>query len=231
MLILAGSPIVRAAQTGTETAAAIVQKMLKAYAEVSSYEDEGVTLSYDPDKAEPNEIVFATFFRRADYFRFEWTSHHPYPPLRHLKTYAVTWSDAAGVHTFRQPPNSTSTLRDDGNMSRAIAGATGVSRGSAHHVLRLLSTGVGGFAINELESLAVVGTDKIEGTSCYQLAGKHPRGNLYQVWVGTTDYLIRRIRRPNSASGNDQEETRRNIRINHPIPDAIFDPLRAKRTM
>jgi len=218
----------------TETAATIVERMLKAYADAASYQDEGVTLSRNPAKPEPDEIVFATYFRRQDYFRFDWTRHHPYPPLRHLKTYAVVWSDAAGSHSFRKPPSSTgpglpSELKDVENMGMAIAGATGVSHGAAHHVLRLLSSKVGGFSLGQLESPTLVGTEEIEGTPCYHLTGNHRRGGSpYELWVGKTDYLIRKISRQNGASGNLQEETRRNIRINQPIPDSVFDPLREK---
>jgi outer membrane lipoprotein-sorting protein len=219
-----------------ETADSIMQKMVKTYGDASSYQDEGVTLSHDPAKPGPDQILFATLFKRPNLFRFDWTSHHPYPPLRHLKTYAVTWADGTGIYTYRQPPTPASgstspalatTLRDEPNMSSAIAGATGVSRGSSHHILRLLSVDVSGFAMSELKSLTLAGTDEIEGMTCYHLTGTHPRGGTIRFWVGKSDFLIRRIIRTTSASGNEQEEIRRNVRINHAIPNDSFDPMRA----
>lgn len=219
-----------------ETVDSIMRKMVKAYADASSYQDEGVTLSHDPAKPGPDQILFATLFKRPTLFRFDWTSHHPHPPLRHLKTYAVTWADGTGIYTYRQPPTPASgttspalatTLRDEPSMRSAIAGATGVSRSSAHHVLRLLSADVSGFAISQLQSPALAGTDEIEGVTCYHLTGTHPRGGTIRFWVGKSDFLIRRIIRTNDASGNEQEEIRRNIRINHVIPNEAFDPMRA----
>jgi hypothetical protein len=87
MTLSAGEPV------AAETADSIMRKMVKAYGDASSYQDEGVTLSHDPAKPGPDQILFATLFKRPNFFRFDWTSHHPHPPLRHLKTYAVTWAD------------------------------------------------------------------------------------------------------------------------------------------
>jgi outer membrane lipoprotein-sorting protein len=233
MRLAAPARLCAAETVAVETADSILRKMLKAYGDASSYKDEGVTLTHDPAKPGPDQIVFTTLFKRPNSFRFDWTREHPHPPLRHLKTYSVIWSDGKGVYTYRQPPATSSgttlpsgatTLREEKSMGSAIAGATGVSRASSHHVLRLLSPDVGGFALTQLESVTLVGTAEFEGLACFSLTGRHPRGGTIRFWVGKSDFLIRRIIRTNGASGNEQEEIRRNVQVNVSISDDRFDP-------
>jgi len=203
----------------------ILGHMIEAYATVQSYSDSGVVLIHLPQLDSPSETTFETVFARPNLFRFTWVARHPYPPLSHQELRSVIWSD--GTRAFErygrayatEPlPGKTQTSK---SLRLAIAGATGVSGGSAHTVPRLLMPEIGGFSLGELQSPSIVGTEDIDGTNCYHIRGNHPLGPI-DVWLGSSDYLIRKVQE--RLSGILSEERRRNIRINETIPAAKFLP-------
>lgn len=81
---------------------------------------------------------------------------------------------------------------------------------------------IGGFSLEELQSPLIVGTEDIDGAHCYHIRGNHPRGGAIDVWLGTSDYLIRIIQE--QISDTLSQELRRDIRINEPIPAGKFLP-------
>jgi hypothetical protein len=152
------------------TALDVLRAMSSRYAAMRSYQDRGIVLTKSPDHADTNETIFATAFRRPDRFRFEWTTHHPYPPLRHLRTRHVIWNDCQGTFYFN---DLRPAVEPQASLRLAIAGATGVSRGSAHTVPALLIPEVGGFTLPQLQRLTLA-HDQCEGTRCYRITGHHP---------------------------------------------------------
>jgi outer membrane lipoprotein-sorting protein len=213
----------------SDTAETILQKMAQAYRAVTSYQDQGVSLTLDPSKPSPDEINFKTFFARPNLMRFEWTSHHPYPPLRHLVTFSATWSNGTSAFTYTERPNASSgdregDMRQNDNLAQGIAGATGVSRGAAHQIPVLLLPELGGFALHQIKSPTLVGLEPFDGTDCFRVRGAHPRSNgTYELWIGQKDYLIRRIVSVVRPGANEQEEIHRDIRIDRDIPRDTFE--------
>lgn len=200
-----------------KTAAGILVEMAAAYASLSSYMDNGVVLTHDTRKSSPDEIKFTTIFRRPQFFRFEWESHHPYEPLRHIVRRTVVWSNDKGA--FRVFLGNF----EERALERSIAGAAGVSRGAAHHIPRLLlPKQIDGFALSELVDATLVGEETFEGILCYRIDAKHPRGREYRLWLGKADLMLRRLYRPD-ATGADAEEIRRNIRVNAELPRDVFE--------
>ena len=111
------------------------------YAGMRCYQDRGMVLTTFAGALHANEVSFATYFRRPNYFRFEWSTHHPYEGLRHIRTHRVLWSIKKGVFLYS---SRTDSIEQKKSISLAIAGATGVSSGSAQRVLSLLMPEIGG---------------------------------------------------------------------------------------
>jgi hypothetical protein len=110
-----------------------------------------------------------------------------------------------------------------------------VSNGASYHVPRQL---VGPFwenyfSLAGLSEPQLVGESEIEGTLCFSIKGLHPSGSPYEVWIGKSDFLVRKIktvsplsfptrteRRPGESAA--LEEIHRDIRINSSISEEVF---------
>lgn len=187
---------------------ALLRQVASVYAAALTYEDTGVVLTHRTDGETPDEILFRTSFTRPNRLRFEWTRHHPYPPLRHKKNHAVIEPGPKGFQMLKDGE----TVRESSDLNTCVAGATGVSRGSAHHIPRLLISEIEGFSLANLSDVRLNGEELFEGVPCRRLQGNHPRGSKYELWIGQTDHLIRRIVR-DGAGSSPSEEIRRDIRI------------------
>jgi outer membrane lipoprotein-sorting protein len=102
-----------------------------------------------------------------------------------------------------------------------IAGATGVSLGSAATVPSLLLKNIAGFSPADLERISLKGQERFEDEDCFVLEGFHPTSEPWRLWVGKRDFLLRKIR-TGLPGGESQEEIHRDIRINEPIPEETF---------
>jgi len=71
----------------------------------------------------------------------------------------------------------------------------------------------------------LVGEEVFEGVLCYHIKGAHPNGEIYELWIGKSDLLLRKVRQVTKDSNNirTEEEIRRNIHVNEPIANALFD--------
>jgi hypothetical protein len=198
----------------------ILGHVARAYGNVTAYQDSGVVLIHDPRKEQPDEIHFQMLYLRPDRLRFDWVRHHPYPPLRHIKTLSSIRPDSQGAHLSQLGDSKPKTV----TLNLAVAGATGVSRGSAHHIPRLLTPTITGFSLLDLADVTLLGEEVFEGVRCYRLEGRHPRGGVYELYIGMDDYFIRRIARENAGT-SFTEEIHRNIRINGDVvPLPTNDP-------
>jgi len=191
--------------------------MKEKYAAMQSYQDRGVVRTKFPGKPKADEVMFATFFRRPDRFRFEWTTHHPYSGLRQVKIHRVIWSDGTGAFLYSDRDGK---VEKEESLRRAIAGATGVSHGAAHTVSPLLMAEIGGFILPELQRLTL-NDAACDGLPCYRIDGYHPHGDLYQVFVSVLDLVIRRVSEPDCVSVAS-DEFRRDIRVDEPIDEDTF---------
>lgn len=191
--------------------------MTERYTSMQSYQDCGAVRVYSRLLPLTIDLTFQTYFVRPDLFRFEW--HSQSRLLRWsdgFRHYAAIWSNGDSVYTYW----NTRGLREERSLKSAVAGATGISHGSAHTVYRLLNNKVGGFTFTELQQLSKLHGQKFEGTPCHTIRGRHPRGGTYKLWIGKEDLLIRKVR---STSGIFiQEETRQEIRVNSLIPGTTF---------
>lgn len=213
------TPVVRS-QT-KPTAQVLLDQMAAKYSRLTSYQDEGIMkTTFDEETGGRIEkLPFKTAFKRPNLFRFEWTDYF----LTKLGRKRVVWSNGKESFTYWEPD----TYEKEETLGRAIGGATGISSGSAHTVSRMLlgDAEVGGFTWTELNNTSVLEETVFEGVLCYHIKGTHPRGIIYELWIGKSDLLLRKVQHETKDAGTVtiEEEVRRNIRVNEQIATAFFN--------
>jgi hypothetical protein len=155
---------------------------------------------------------FSTYFARPEFYRFQWKVNDETDSGWH-----VIWT--AGNYFSTLNANGDREFEIDGRIT--IARAAAVTRGASQTVAALLSGTVRGFRVSEMEQVSLVKQVKFEGEDCYVVRGHHPLGLAIDVWIGKSDFLLRKIRQVN-GDGSYQEEIRRNIKIDVPLPSKIF---------
>jgi outer membrane lipoprotein-sorting protein len=196
------------------TAQQILDKMAITYATCQSYRDSGVvTNDFGPHSAGehfPRHIdvkPFRTAFVRPDQFRFEYddaTLERPY----------IVWAKGSEVRTwwYIKPGVEKSSSLDLG-----IAGATGVSSGSAHTIpMLLLPDRLTGAKLSAMTDLTRLPDESLDGTPCFKLQGKYGFGNQPRaVWFEKATFLLRRIA---GQSGLNKSTTDYRPEVNKEIP-------------
>lgn len=243
-------------------AAGILRMSRARYAELTSYRDSGEVeyrlrdiwadlppevRAFAPNLKDepPNVIRFRSWFRRPRELRFEWITHHPYPPLRHLESFHAIWVGPAGA--FARMSFDKATWSCSRGLEEAVAAATGVSMGSACHFATFFVSGYGIAAPLEQLPVEGVGEVEVEGVACWQVTTRQAvrtpeskasqektlseegwkpeevakflvdRQRIQTLSIGKADLLVRRIQ------VGDHVETRRNIQANVDLPDDLFD--------
>lgn len=197
----------------------ILRKMAQKYADCSSYQDTGVveTVYHKEGGERVDKMPFKLYFKRPDLFRFEWTDYFPWKDGRAR----IVWSSGKETFTYWEPDR----YEKEDSLGLGVAGATGVSRGAAHTIPRLLTGAVGGFALTNLTDLSLVGEERFEDVLCYHVNGKHPSGKIFELWIGKEDFLVRKVKTKSNFPTfyAIQEEIHRNIQINQPVANDVFD--------
>lgn len=186
------------------------------YATLQSYSDEGMVRRRAWSAAP--ECWFNTHSAQGK-FRFQFTTPHPHRKLRHVLSECVVGTDGVMPYFWNRHYSEAPTLDREERMEIVIAGATGISRGSAHTIGSLLLKDIGGFScFRDLRRPRFRQMQDWDSVPCYRVSGLHPSGHRYTLWIGQHDLLLRRILRHE----RNREELRRNIRINEPIPEETF---------
>jgi hypothetical protein len=195
----------------------ILNELRERYATLTSYQDVGVVLSQLPGLEAINETTFLTCFTRPNRFRFDWNSHHPYPPLRDVRRYHRLWQNANGVFSHYHWAAEPKQVSDIG---RAISGAKGVSGGSSYTIPRMLTGTTGEFASDFLTVQAI--TDgETEGLPCRCVIAVDSRKRPHRLYVGRDDLLLYRIS-CSVMDGSTSDEIHREIRVDLKIGEEIF---------
>jgi outer membrane lipoprotein-sorting protein len=211
--------VVVVSQTQAPAPQEIIKKMAERYAALSSYQDSGVvqTVTEGPLARRGTDIGFKTHFTRPNKLRFEWLD---YSSVSTAEKNAV-WSD--GTKSFSYYSWTPDVVEMKENLSLALAGATGISRGSAHTVPQLLMEEIGGFSLTELTTLTLKKREVFEGEDCYVIEGFHPNGKAWQLWISTRDLLLRKFRSP-SLEDEFTEEIHREIKVGDKIAEETYQP-------
>jgi len=215
----------------SKVAKSILQKSGARYATVSSYQDSGV-VEVTPKDAQKSitRIQFDTYFVRPDLLSFEWIEQSNSDATRN-----IVWLNGKEISTYQAP-----NVLKRGEPSGLVA-ATVQSEGAAQSIPRLL-TGVGGFALTDLDELTLQQEGQFEGRSCYVIKGKHqvptttyaPYPKVQstgkeelasiELWIDKSNYVILKIRTTITFDSTVIEESHRAIKLNASIPDEIFKP-------
>jgi hypothetical protein len=181
----------------------IMDQMISVYANCNTYVDEGEvrTVFHQPNGKRTVSKPFSTAFVRPSEFRFEfkdrrgedeWNSYIIWKGADSVKTW---WSIKPGIATAP-------------NLSLALAGATGVSGGSASTVPTLLMPEMAmGNRIKSLSDLTLIGEEEVNGSTAYKIEGKDFRKNALTIWVNRDTLLIVKIHQRNKFPTFETETT------------------------
>jgi hypothetical protein len=202
------------AQSGTEKsnpagAQEIVQRMADSYKSLSAYRDEGTVVVALPGGS--SEVKFKTEYDRKSGLQFEYISHHPYPPLKHLITTTRIYPEGGVYKLWTQYPTQEPTIESRESLSLAVATITGTSKGSAAGVVPMIDPdalkGWGASAIRA-KNLTLIAEEMLGDVNCYVVTGNMPGdGSQVTLWIGKADFLLRRTK--GSIGKFEQEENRK----------------------
>jgi len=205
-------------QNAREFLNAVVQH----YRQLASYSDTGK--SHRPNCRRERLCEFRTDYRAPDNFRFEFASPHPSRRLRSHRARVVVGTYYAKPYFFDQSYWGETTMEAPDSLGLAVAGATGISSGTAHTIGALLFAEVGGFTLMDLRRPRFRKDRLVDGVRCKAISGMHPRGGRFTAWFGAEDLLLRRVVRLRFRS----EELRTNVSSGHVLPDELFGPPRVE---
>lgn len=205
-------------QQKTLTAAAILNRAARNYAGFSSYQDVGtVETTYDEGMSGHIErMPFKIYFTRPNLFRFEWTDFSSYKDGRTN----VVWSNGKESFSYWEPDRH----EKEESLGMGIAGASGVSSGSAQTIPYLLMAQMSGFNLTKLTKLSLVGTETFDDELCYRINGRS-LGSMYEIWISKRDFLVRKVRTRIKFDTylSTKEEIHRAVKVNAPIAREVFN--------
>ncbi len=194
----------------------ILKKTQEAYANCKSYMDTGYvrTVFMDKNGKETNirKLIFSTSYVRPDKFRFEYGERI----ADETQGVYIIWKNGEKLKTYwslkgEQIPES---------LSMAIAGATGVSGGSAHTIPRLLIAEVKGKLVTLVQNPVLLNESRDDnGVMCYLIKLDKNR----TIWIQKETFLISRIQEFSEFDTfNTKSVTAYNPEVNVNIPDKYF---------
>ncbi len=169
------------------TAKELLSRMVAQYADCSTYYDSGMvrTVFFQDNGERVVEKPFSTAFVRPDRFRFE------YEAAMHGKVHHyIIWREGAEIRTWwdLDPGIKTPT-----SFSLALAGATGVSGGSAHTVPRMLvSKDTSGATLSYLGDPQRLEDEACGEEQCFRIQGMYVNTPM-TLWLDHATFLLRRI--------------------------------------
>ncbi len=210
-----------------EDAASILRASEAAYAKLQTYQDVGVVRT-----TVGGDVSFDTAFVRPWRFRFAWTAGHPFILLRCMGITGIVRADGPRVTMWRKVFGDEPTEKVEPSLAVAVAGATGVSMGSAHTIATLLMPHLWdeepfGASVLALSSPRLLDDQPIDRTPCRHLAGLSSRGDPMELWIGTEDHLLRRF--DVTLGDFSFSEIHRELRVDAPVAAATFAALDVRR--
>jgi outer membrane lipoprotein-sorting protein len=175
-----------------ETAKGILAEMATAYSSCKSYQDKGrVQITFvEPKGNRTQEIRFWTAFVRPDHFRFEYIDRDFFNKERCF----IIWKEGFAVRAWwdLQPG-----IKSPQSLELALAGATGVSNGSAHTIpALLLPDEVGGKKLTDLRDPELAPDATISGEECYVIKGHFlakDKQVATTIWICKHSHLVLQI--------------------------------------
>ena len=211
----------------TPTAKQILDRMVKVYTSCQSYRDSGMvkTLFILSDGNRAVEKPFTTAFVRPGRFRFEYKEKRGNQEYRYL-----VWANGKDVRTWW---DITPGIKRPDSLGLALAGATGVSGGSARRIPALLiSDPIGaGWDMRNLRNVKRLEDAKAENADCFRIQGETGISGQGPVTllIDKSTFLVRRLdQQTKFGNFRTEETTTYEPVVNGEIPDKMleFDPAK-----
>lgn len=192
----------------------ILDRMAKTYSHCASYSDSGcaTTVFFEGGRKRTVLKPFATAFIRPDRFRFEY-----YEKVNDDKRGRyIVWARGKDVRTWWEIRPG---VEKEKSLGLALAGATGVSGGSAHTIPGLLMPKeVGGRLLTTIEKSKRVEDAKLDNVDCYRIKGRYG-GSPMTLWIDKRTHLVRRIdTRTKFDNFRTEETTTYAPSVDEPVP-------------
>jgi len=165
--------------------------VLARYRKLRRYKDSGHVRSLKGTRE--TSVEFTTSFRRQSHFTFRFHSPHPYPPLRHRVTRHTVGQDSTSPFFTRCSYDGTEKAERGESLEMYVAGATGISRGSAYTIGALLFETVGPSELRRMRKLRTLKGKVLDGVPCVGLQGTLPVAGRVTAFVGAKDRLLREL--------------------------------------
>lgn len=239
-LATATLPVRAADDPATPSAADIVKQSLAKYASLTSYSDEGATVS-TLGKTIAKSYLFTLKLARTNLYQIVWRQAGDIS--------GATWSAGNGDFLWLGRGFELKKCKD---RETALASATGISGGVAANLAgTFFNMGWGGLLRAHQADFTRAPDDKVSDVDCFVLTHE-ANGRANTVWIGKQDFLIRQIETDTGAKvvraaleaqaknnpqiralldSNDPQvsedvksvETHRNLVINPPLQPANLD--------
>jgi hypothetical protein len=206
--------------TNASGAYKLLEDVVSSYAAMTAYSDAGVVTRSSNESGSAFRTHFSTLFKRPSFFRFDFSRPHPYSPLSHIVTRHAIGFDGSAAYSVTKRHEQSTEVRAKTSLDQAVAGATGISSGSAHTIGRLLIAEVTGVSILDLADAQLNDDVALNGVVCYSVAARHPKGGMRELWIEKPTLLIRRVWTKHTEGSS--EEARDSVRVNQSIDDASF---------
>ncbi len=201
----------------TDDASSTIERTRAAYAAPRSRRDTG---SAGVDSSD--DTVFATVFVRPDRMRLLCSES-----FSGSKSRSVPVADGHRVTTSLGDFRGGSTTSVQPSLATGIAGATGMSLGTARTIATLLlptlrvEGEVSGTSVLALSSPRLLADESVDRVRCRPVTGSGVRHRV-DLWIGVEDHLVRRM--DTVMQESVFREVHRDIRIDEPIDDTLFSP-------
>lgn len=172
-------------------ARAYLEAVYARYRSLDAYSDTGLTRSLG--SRYPRLCTFDTKYLRPSLFRFQFESPHPNIRRRYSFSRCVVGHDGKAPYLYSHYYSGPADVERSESLDFAIAGATGISGGTAHTIAALLFGEVSGFTLLDLHRIRFRRSRAIGGVQCVCISGLHPRGGRWSAWFGAEDMLLRRL--------------------------------------
>lgn len=186
------------------------------YRAIASYSDVGVVRP--TWKSDPLSCWFETQYEGPSSFRFQFIRPHPYRKLRHLLTKYIAGCDGNTAYFVTEQRGQSPKVESQESLEMAVAGATGISQGTAHTIGSLLLECVGGASLSVLQRPRFRSARSFDGVACYRVSGVFPHIGRFTLWVGMQDLLLRKV----ANHRHRKEEVRFRIEVNKPMNPDVF---------
>jgi hypothetical protein len=172
-----------------ESAKEIVKALLATYRELKSYQDTGVVTTVfhrGDDEIHTTERPFQIAWVSPDRFRFEYSDRS----ILGKENRYVIWMNGKLVSSHWTLKNGP---KIEQGLARALAGAVGVSGGSASLIPSLLMPDTVPWGpVSRLEELQRVEDQDLDGHPCRRVKGKLEQ-STYTLWIDRESMILRRV--------------------------------------